>query len=292
MRIQTLSILAGTAVCNARCPFCISKMTPPHGVALKPPESINWRNFRKACLFAKQSSVTTAMITGKGEPTLFPDQVTDFLTALAPYDFPFIELQTNGIAIGESPDAYATHLRRWYELGMTMVAVSIVHYKSEPNRQIYVPYKSSYIDLRELITRLHSFGFAVRLACVMADSFIDTPEELNALVAFAAENKVEQLKVSPVTKPEDNRHPEAYDWTMRHHLSGEKLAVIQKHVAEHATPLMHLMHGATVYDFRGQNLCLSNCLTIEPQSEDIRQLIFFPDGHLRYDWQYSGAILI
>ena len=32
MRIQTFSILAGSEACNARCPFCISKMTPPLGV--------------------------------------------------------------------------------------------------------------------------------------------------------------------------------------------------------------------------------------------------------------------
>jgi hypothetical protein len=52
------------------------------------------------------------------------------------------------------------------------------------------------------------------------------------------------------------------------------------------------MHGAIVYDYRGQNVCLTDALTIEPETDKIRQLIFFPDGHLRYDWQYKGAILI
>jgi hypothetical protein len=53
---------------------------------------------------------------------------------------------------------------------------------------------------------------------------------------------------------------------------------------------MRLPHGADVYDFRGQNVCLNNCLT-PPNSEEIRQIIFFPDGHLRYDWVYEGAII-
>ena len=35
-----------------------------------------------------------------------------------------------------------------------------------------------------------------------------------------------------------------------------------------------------------------DCLTIDPSADDIRQLIFFPDGHLRYDWQYAGALLL
>ena len=67
MRIQTFSILAGSEACNARCPFYISKMTPSHGVQLMVP-AVNWRNLRIACRLAEHCGVTTAMITGKGEP--------------------------------------------------------------------------------------------------------------------------------------------------------------------------------------------------------------------------------
>lgn len=30
MKIQTLSVVAGTEACNARCPFCVTGMTPAH----------------------------------------------------------------------------------------------------------------------------------------------------------------------------------------------------------------------------------------------------------------------
>ena len=56
--------------------------------------------------------------------------------------------------------------------------------------------------------------------------------------------------------------------------------------------VMTLIHGAQVYDVQGQNVCLTDSLTIDAKSDDLRQLIFFPDGHLRYDWQYAGAILL
>jgi hypothetical protein len=50
-------------------------MTPCNGVgAAEPP--VNWRNFHKACRLAQLSDAITAMFTGKGEPTLFPDQIT------------------------------------------------------------------------------------------------------------------------------------------------------------------------------------------------------------------------
>ena len=78
MLIQTLSIICGTRACNARCPYCVSKMTPSQGVGLEDYEP-NWRNFEIANRYARDNGVSTILITGKGEPTLYPDQVTTFL---------------------------------------------------------------------------------------------------------------------------------------------------------------------------------------------------------------------
>jgi molybdenum cofactor biosynthesis enzyme MoaA len=130
MQIQTFNILAGSEACNARCPFCISKMTPPLDVQLKEPE-VNWRNFRVACRLAERCGVTTVMLTGKGEPTLFPRQITRYLQAMAEFRFPIIELQSNGILLIEQSDVYSGHLRDWYDLGLTTIAISVVHYLPE-----------------------------------------------------------------------------------------------------------------------------------------------------------------
>ncbi len=290
MKIQTFSIIAGSEACNARCPFCISKMTPSQGVTLKTP-TVNWRNFRIGAQLAKQCGVTTAMLTGKGEPTLFPDQITQYLEELKPFHFPFLELQTNGILLYEQWEKYLPYLKKWYELGMTMIAISIVHYDAEKNREIYVPYRKKYSDLPVLIARLHEIGFSVRLTCILAEGYIDDVEKLEKLIAFAQEHKVEQLKISPVNKPEESRDSGVEKWTATHFLKPEHVSAIQTFLLQHGTLVMTLAHGALVYDVQGQNVCLSSCLTIEPNG-DIRQLIFFPDGHLRYDWQYKGAVLL
>lgn len=291
MKIQTFSILAGSEACNDRCPFCISKMTPPLGVALKEPE-VNWRNFRKACTLAQQSGVITAMITSKGEPTLFPEQITKFLTEMKEFNFPLIEIQTNGIPVTENPQRYSSFLTHWYNLGLTTFSISIVHFEPEKNREIYLPYKKEYINLPELITLLHNMKFSVRLACVMADSFIDGKSDLEDLIKFARANQVEQLTLRPVNKTDMNRGAEAYEWTRDHHLKENHYKEIASFLENDGIQIMKLVHGARVFDVWGQNVCLTNSLTIDPCSEDIRQLIFFPDGHLRYDWQYEGAILI
>jgi hypothetical protein len=55
---------------------------------------------------------------------------------------------------------------------------------------------------------------------------------------------------------------------------------------------MTLPWGAEVYDVGGQNICLANCLTLDPSSDEVRQLIVYPDGSHRFDWRYKGAILM
>ena len=291
MRIRTFSILAGSEACNARCPFCISKMTPPLGVALTEPK-VNWRNFKIACRIAKQHGVNTAMFTGKGEPTLFPKQITRYLNEMAEFSFAPIELQTNGINFADKPEIYSQHLKDWYERGMTTIAVSIVHYEPEKNREIYLPYRDKYIDLPALIKTLHDFAFSVRLTCILANGYIDDEKKLETLIGFAVANAVEQLTVTPVNKPEEAENQNVWQWTNKHHLLPEQLAAIKTYLGVKGHPLLRLAHGAMVYDVRGQNVCLNNCLSVNPDSEELRNLIFFPDGHLRYYWQYPGSIII
>ena len=298
MKIQTFSIVAGSKACNARCPFCVARMT---GLELDNKEPlVNWRNFRKACILAKMKEVTTVLITGKGEPTLFPDQITKYLTKLQEFEFPFIELQTNGRMIAK--DEYRQHLDQWYHLGLSTIAISVVHYEKERNQEIY-QFAGGYYDLPALIKKLHDFrgkygGFSVRLTLMMLEGYIDNglcdPYEggsrLVDVIGFCKDNEIEQLTIRTINQPEDTKDEEASDFVNKKTLHSDR--GIRKYLETNGTRLRTLPHGATVYDVEGQNVCLANCLTIDSESDDIRQLIFFPDGHLRHDWQYKGAVLL
>lgn len=290
MKIQTYSVLVGSEACNAHCPYCVSKMTPSQGMGrgiIKP----NWRNFDVGCRFAKDNNVSTVLLTGKGEPALFPEQVTEFMERLQPFGFPFIELQTNGILFSQQAERYNNYLREWYRLGLTTIAVSIVHHNHEKNEEIFRP-RGFYQDTRLLILQLHSFGFSVRLSCVMFRGGIDSPEEVGELIRFAKASGAEQLSIRPVKAPKVTKDREAARWVAEHKLEDGQLSDIKAFLEAGGVELMKLVHGAVVYDVFGQNVCLTNALTLEPFSEDVRQLIFFPDGHLRYDWQHPGAILL
>ncbi|MBU6452648.1 MAG: radical SAM protein [Cyanobacteria bacterium REEB67] len=288
--IATFSIVAGSLVCNARCAFCVAPMTPANGIGTKEPV-INWRNFRKAAQYARDGHCSTAMITSKGEPTIFPEQVSKFLDELEPFNFPIIEMQTNGLLIAEGKKVTDEHLQHWYDKGLTTVAISVVHYDAEKNRQIYVPHKKEYIDLAALVAKLHKFGFSVRLAVVLVKGYLDSIEEIQKMVAFAKANKVEQLTMRPVTKPEESENESIFKWTSEHHVSDDFVNEVNAMLESGGRVIDELAHGATVYDYQGQNVCMTNCLTVATSQHELRQVIFYPDGHLRYAWQYAGAVI-
>lgn len=291
MHIQNYSIIAGSEACNARCPYCISKMTPKNGMDLEEPE-VNWRNFKKGAMFAKQQGVSTALITGKGEPTLFPGQITKFVKSLDELGFPFIELQTNGILLAEQKQKYDPYLKEWYENGLNTIAISIAHYEPEKNRQIFLPYKEKYIELPDLIQDLHGIGYSVRLSCMMADGYIDDVVKFRKLIEYSKENKIEQLTARGIVKPKKSLDDKVAEWVMKHYLKPQQQKEIDTYVKKAGVPLLKFFYGGTIYDVDGQNVCLSTCLTLDPDMERMRQLIFFPDGHLRFDWQHKGAILL
>jgi molybdenum cofactor biosynthesis enzyme MoaA len=290
MKIQTFTVIVGTTACNARCPYCVSRMTPSCGVGAAPIPP-NTRNFEVACRFARSSGVSTVLLTGKGEPTLFPAQISEYVTRSQAFGFPFIEMQTNGIRLAED-GRLEDDLRAWYRAGLTTVSVSIAHPDPDRNAEIFRPGRP--YDPWALVEKLHRIGLAVRVNCTLVKGYVDRPAEVASLVDLCRERRVEQLTVREVTRPEESEDPEASGWVAEHGTEGlcEEVRAELDRRGSGATRLLELPHGGLVYDWRGQNLCLGNCLTGSTDPEDIRQLIFFPDGHLRYDWRYPGAIIL
>lgn len=288
MKIQTFTVVAGSAACNARCPFCISRQTPNSGVQLKEPE-INWRNLQVGIDIAKAHNVTTALITGKGEPTLFPEQLGDFIYRLGK-EFPLVELQTNGLLFQSTK--WRDRLKEYYNDGLTTVALSVVHWENEINRKTYAPHWAEYPDLATTIERLHEIGFSVRLTLMMATPDFTNWKDVRDLMAFTRKNKVEQTTIRPVLLAQSNGDEEIATWSDNHILHPSDIRRIAAHVEQEGTLVMTLPHGAQVFDYHGQNLALTDCLTIKADTDDLRQLIFFPDGALRYDWQYEGARIL
>jgi len=294
MRIQTFSIVAGTRACDARCPFCVSKMTGFDELPRN--RGIEERNFRKAALLAERAGTTTVLFTGKGEPTLYPDEISEYLRLLERCSFPLVELQTNALAIGRllrggdsGTKLTAGHLRDWYRLGLDTIAISAVDVSPGPNQEVYA---EDYPDLATTVAELHGLGFSVRLCIMMAKGLVDTPAGLERVVDFCREHRIEQLTARPIRRPGATADSATSDWVARRGMEDSEAEAVYSWVASNGTHILSLMHGARIYDVGGQNVCVSDCLTVEPDSDNIRTLIFYSNGRIAYDWQYDGAVLL
>jgi len=295
MKIQTLSVVVGGSACNAKCPYCVSKLTGcTKGIKNgQKPMEINKRNFNIACNFAKQSGVSTVLLTGKGEPLLYPGHIDKYLAMLEKWQFPFIELQTNGILLRDMDESV---LADWYNMGLTTVSLSCASFNGIDNIDIF----GEDIQLAKNIKLLHKIGFAVRLSCVMVDGIIDDLDGVQQLISWAKKRDVEQLTIRPVgniSEVETGNDPlkqEVREWIEKHSNFKKEVYKVEYWLDDprNATRLLTLAHGAKVYDVNGQNISFNSCLTRSDNPDDIRQLIFSSDGHLRYDWIKQGAIII
>ncbi len=293
MKIGTFTIVCGNSACNARCPCCISQMTPP-AESVKD-KDVNWRNFDIACQFAKECGATTALITGKGEPTLRPDLVGKYIKKAREQKFCFIELQTNGIIF---KDEFGLQLaKQWYDAGLTLVCMSILHPYAVQNSQAMYPQGPVY-NVWAIAEKLHEIGLSVRINLTMTTLLseeLQLPQavllNLKKFVDFGREYKIEQLTARPVNMP-DGCDNEVARWVKTHRIEGVEKMCQDYLIGNMATPLLNLGHGATIYDWNGQNICVNNCLTESKNPEDIRQLIFLPNGRLVYSWVFSGAVIL
>ena len=301
MKIGTMSIVVGNKACNAKCPFCVSKMTPENNICEKRSEvdtARYIRNIHKACRLAEMSGVNTVLITGKGEPSLYFEDVKMALMDIEKYKFPFVEFQTNGILLAKWLDEYKNQKQNDYSVtpleslmqhGVSTIIISMVHYSVNRNKEIY---NDNYPNLDSIIDGLHEMGFSVRLSCIMLKGYIDNWPTVCNLVDYAHMNNVEQLTIRPVGKPDFSQDKDVFEFVTNHQISEANLKYIHERLEEDGTLLMTLGHGAEVYDFVGQNICISNCLTMKPETDELRQIIVFPDGHIRFDWTHEGAILL
>jgi len=288
MKFNTFSVCVGTEACNAKCPFCVAKMTEGFHANNRVPE---FSKLSISSRFAVMNGVNTVLLTGKGEPTLFPKEIGGCLMVLKS-KFPLIELQTNGLVFADK-NKWRPILEDWSGQGLTHVALSIVHYYNADNGRIYcgadVPYE--YPDLMTTIDFLVNLGFSVRLNCIGLKGYIDNIQKIKELLDFARSTGHElQVTWRPVTIPTgcDNDIAKA---TKELQVEGCNIRSTVEWLHYGASLLYKLPHGAEIFDVDGQNLCITNCLTSQPKKDVIRQLIY-ADGRLRYDWDKKGAIIL
>lgn len=275
----TLTLVAGTRACPNDCPICISKMTNQNGVDYQK-IPINIDALRHSIQIALNHNTQNVLITGKGEPTLYPGQICQYLIEMKGKPFDKRELQTEGSNI--SRKGMDDFLETWKALDLNFIAISIFHYDSEKNQNMFKNTKG--YDIPKLIKKLIDFKFNIRLSCVLTNGNIDNQKEVSNLIRFAKDNGVMQLSLRTVDVPRKTLNSLAADETIKHRINNEKYSKILNYIKS-GTICDKLPHGAEVYEVDGQNVCITTGLTADAGKDDIRQLIFFPQGILTGSWE-------
>ena len=283
MKFHSFSLVVGTRACNAGCPFCVSKMTDTGGDL----PSVNWDRFYAACDIAEagMEGYAPVLLTGNGEPLLHPGMIDEYLGRLAQRKFPTTELITNGSLIEKNLKRF----RNWRHRGLSLVSLSIVHwqsYRSNDLMRIRMRY-----DQWATVDKLHDLGFSVRLNCTLTEYGMYEPWQVERLLCECREHGVEQVTLREVEQPSESANPDVSEWVSRNKPVGAA-ATLHEYLDKRATRLLRLPHGGIVYDYCGQNVCVANCLTASEDPDDIRQLIFFPDGRISYSWEHQGARIL
>ena len=176
---------------------------------------------------------------------------------------------------------------------MTTITISVVSNISAINREIYTPQRKSYINLEQIIENLHKIGFTVRLTCICTKEWMSTEQQILDFIDYCKLNKVEQITLRPLN--DEFRRETAKKWIDEHKMTIDDKEDIRSLLMRKGLKLLDLDRIGEVYGVDDQNVMFSHPLTaktINTDPDNGRQLIFFQDGKIAYEWEHNGGRLL
>ena len=300
---QILSVVIGSMKCDAKCAGCIAKMTTdPKQYSLFNITDVDWDNFDIVANKAIAGQAKGVLFTGKGEPTLYPEQLNSYLKFLENRDYRFLtikELQTNGLNL-QKKEFKDKWLPTWREYGLRVMALSLVSIDDKINKEYFTPARPNYPALDRTIELLHDEAYKIRLSVILTKDRVDTPEEIDRIVDYCKRNDIHELSIRPMRKtgtmPLHNQGKKAWKWVEANEISMEKENELTKYIIDQKLEVLeYLAHGAVVYNYKNQNLCITDCITHNPNADKEdghRQIIFYSNGMIMHDWTHSNYCLL
>lgn len=183
-KVSSLSFIVGTGRCNAHCSYCAG--APLRKYAPKKDGEVDAELIYKTIKDCYKRGARRLSISSSGEPTLSPLSVTRTLFMInrshyeEDFDFSGVHLYTNGIRIGEEDIFSRTYLRKWKELGLTTVYITLHGVDREENARVYgVPV---YPDPAIIISRIRDEDLSVRVNLILGKDTINSVERFSHVV--------------------------------------------------------------------------------------------------------------
>lgn len=200
--IDGISILVGTARCNANCRECAGRQHRKS--APQKDGELDIARLKQVLEFCHARNCHYVTLTGCGEPTLSPVSLTMALETIRQFapaegearsprwskseagqgrldgiSFNPVNLYTNGIRIGTDAQFCDKFLPHWQQLGLTSVYVSTYSDNLALNADAFRV--KAYPPFGIIFTRLKEYGLRVRVSVILKNGYTDTPDKFQAL---------------------------------------------------------------------------------------------------------------
>ncbi|MCR9233364.1 MAG: radical SAM protein [bacterium] len=190
---RSVSVLPIAIGCQAKCAFCFSKSSAS---VEQDKGTLDLAHIEHILRSAQARGAQRAVITGGGEPTLYPRQKLLDLIRLSAAWFPEkVVLITNGYVLTEmSPVERLAYLEELQAAGLTTLAISHHHFDPAVNRQIM----NLEIDIARIAEcfqqRPDRFpALALRLICVLQKGGVENGDAIKEYLHWAAALKIREV---------------------------------------------------------------------------------------------------
>jgi len=277
MRALCLSVVPQTVGCNAKCRCCLSRTN----FNVDGRKKLNLGVVRRACRFAKDLGAQSAIITGKGEPTMMDRVHLVEVTKVLGEFFSQIDFHTNGLLL---PYLGPDYIRTLYGAGLTNLTLSIAHYDDKKNAEVMGILKP-YIEKTFDWLKTYGDGIHVRLSCLLARGYIDSPEEMKKYCDFAADHGVSAVVFRGLWVKDGKTEQDV--WSRDHRV--DMATLFKEFVRTYGLPSIMSLPWGDVYEYRDMSLTATECDYRE--KDFVKSLNLLPDNHLYYEWGSKASKL-
>lgn len=181
-KIDGITLLVGTAECNANCPQCAGRQHRKN--APQKDGELDAAQLVQVLGDCHDRGCSYVTLNSSGEPTLSPLSVTGVLKIIDEYGwrgkrFKPVNLYTNGIRIGRDAEFCGIYLPLWRDLGLTSVYVSVYSADEDLNAGAFGV--EEYPSFETVFSRIKEWGLTLRASLILKKGYTDTLEKFEAL---------------------------------------------------------------------------------------------------------------
>ncbi len=285
MKVQTLSVVVPTKKCVNSCKFCVSK-THDNPYCNNMMNEYFVPDMKRRLDYAIHHGVDTIILTGTGEilqnrPFLV---LLDSILKSMNNPFPVIEVQTSGVMLDDE------NLRFLRDMGVSTISLSVSNlFNDEENMEVIGVHEKLQFKLKDLCSKIKSFGFNIRISLNMVKFNLTYKPEYYFTVAKelgAAQITFRELYTSKNNTVEDQ-------WITKNRVEPSVMLDIQKYITDNGRPLYTLPFGATVFSVDGVSTVLDlDCMMSKKTVVDdvLKYFILRENGKIYTHWDDEGSM--